>query len=539
MILLSPGLRLIIHKPGIHNKVPDAQTHNPMPSDGAPIDILRDYAVIAGSDIHALPPALLGSVQLGRWMTQSKLLCDRKGKSSTLGDEVDPQYGLLYFRDFKSLCGLHQLKLCAPVSILGEHSSYYLHLLTMADSKDLVSTVWGPEFTEGLLPASQQVSLLYHLSYLCLAKFPKLERLLRMRCVETQMLFGTSEAVLLKCVGTSNNLVTSLFPILIKTIEGNKPAVAVKYLEKAKAWITEIIQDVSRMVEKYEALNQNVATTTSDVNTEKKETEAALEKLKKEQQALMDAIKELEGTMKSSTAKIEELKKEIDAKNAELQNAVKEMAAKCQKFSIVAACVPFIGAIIKAAEESKFVPEGTANIKKLEADVNRLYDSKNLERQKEWTMQIQLIDKRMELTKLQIQLGIIPEPTYLNDVQLYLSKIQQILIELKGFWEKVRSLLDVIKQKTFVNEDLIDEPDFKDEFVKSIQNACGIWGSFGDSCNKAVVIFKIQSKDAYKFLEIDPSTLSPDVWQKQYDSVKKQLEDLKVGRTSAAPPIKN
>ncbi|XP_066523746.1 uncharacterized protein [Hoplias malabaricus] len=403
----------------------------------------------------------------------------------------------------------------------------------MADCKDLVPTVWGPEFTEGLLPSSQQVSLLYHLSYLCLAKFPKLERLLRMRCVDTQMLFGSSEAVMLKCVGTSNNLVTSLFPILINAIECNKPTLAVKYLEKAKTWITEIIQDVDRMVQRYEALNKDVAMTTSDINTEKKETEAALKNLAQEQKAMMDAIKGLEGNMRSSTTKINEIQREIDAKNSELQNAVRDLACKTQKLSMIAACVPFIGAIIKAAEESKFVPQATANIKRLEADVNRLNDSKNAEKQREWTLQIQLIDKRMQLSKLQIELGIIPEPTHLSDVQIYLSKIQQILNDLKVFWEKVLGLLGLIKAKTFVGEDLIDEPDLKNDFVMSIRKASAIWRSFGDSCNKAVVIFRIQSKDAYKFLETDPSTLSPQEWQRQYDCVKKQLENLKVCGTSA------
>ncbi|KAL7872571.1 hypothetical protein SRHO_G00075540 [Serrasalmus rhombeus] len=113
-----------------------------------------------------------------------------------------------------------------------------------------VTSVWSSGFVEELLPSSQQVCLLYHISYLCLAKFPKLERLLRMRAVETQLLFGSSEAVLLKCVGTSQNLVSSLFPMLIHAVEKNKPVLAIKYLEKARTWIMEIIHDVEKMVDR-------------------------------------------------------------------------------------------------------------------------------------------------------------------------------------------------------------------------------------------------------------------------------------------------
>ncbi|XP_017540341.1 uncharacterized protein LOC108412710 [Pygocentrus nattereri] len=264
----------------------------------------------------------------------------------------------------------------------------------MANSKEAmpVTSVWSSGFVEELLPSSQQVSLLYHISYLCLAKFPKLEMLLQMRALEIQLLFGSSEAVLLKCVGTSQ-LVSSLFAMLIRTVEKNNPVLAIKYLEKARTWITEIIRDVEKMVDRYDTHKKDVATTTRDVITE------------------------------NST---------------------------------------------------------------------------------------------------------IPEPTHLGEVQYFLSKIQKILVQLQGFWENVYMLLGNIKDKTFVDEDLIEEPEFKDLFVMSIQAASKVWEGFGLSCGKAVQIFRVQSKDAYSFLEIDPSSLSKDVWQKEYDSVKEKLQELKI-----------
>ncbi|XP_036419872.1 uncharacterized protein LOC118803488 [Colossoma macropomum] len=281
----------------------------------------------------------------------------------------------------------------------------------MANSKEVVpvTSAWSTGFIEELLPSSQQVSLLYHLSYLCLAKFPKLERLLSMRAVETRLLFGSSEAVLLKCVGTSQNLISSLFPMLTHAVEKNKPTLVIKFLEKARAWINEIIRDVEKMVESA-----------------------------------------------------------------------------------------------------------------LESELNRL------------------TAETISLEQEERNKGSIPEPTHLGEVQCFLNKIQKILKKLKCFWENVYNLLGTIKDQTFAGEDIVEDADFKDVFLKSICTASEIWGFFGDSCNKAVQIFRVQSKDAYSFLEIDPASLSEDVWQKEYDSVKDQLQQLKVSfDPPSTPAIQN
>ncbi|XP_017540333.1 uncharacterized protein LOC108412705 [Pygocentrus nattereri] len=392
----------------------------------------------------------------------------------------------------------------------------------------VVPTSWNPGFIEELLPSSQQVSLLYHISYLCLAKFPKLERLLRMRAVETQLLFGSSEAVMLKCVGTSQNLVSSLFPMLIQAVEKNKPVLAIKYLEKARTWITEIIRDVEKMADRYDALNKDVATTTSDVITEKKETDKQLGQLSKDIATMMETVKKLEAELSKTTAQLTETEKKIDAKNSELQNLVRAAAAQSSSLAVLAALVPFIGPLLKALYESRSAAAVAQNIKVLESQLIQLNAEKTSLKQQQWNLQVQIIDWRMKLAKLQLDKDAIPEPTHLGEVQRYLSKIQTILVQLKGFWENVYSLLGNIKDKTFVGEDLIDQPDFKELFVKSIQTATQIWEAFGLSCGKAVNIFRVQSKDAYRFLEIDPSSLSPAVWQKEYDSVKGKLQELKV-----------
>ncbi len=68
--------------------------------------------------------------------------------------------------------------------------------------------------------------------------------------------------------------------------------------------------------------------------------------------------------------------------------------------------------------------------------------------------------------------GVIPSPVHLVDVQRCLSQIQQILVQLQKFWENVGSLLDGLKDNTFVNELLIDYlDDLKQQFVTSIEAA--------------------------------------------------------------------
>lgn len=49
------------------------------------------------------------------------------------------------------------------------------------------------------------------------------------------------------------------------------------------------------------------------------------------------------------------------------------------------------------------------------------------------------------------------------------------------------------------------------------------WKAFGESCLNAKSAFSLQNKDAYKFLEFNPSSLSPQEWKRRYDNVKADL----------------
>lgn len=129
----------IVHKPGMHNNVPDALSRNPLPlSCDTPTDLLPEYAVIGGLDLHALSPVLLAD-----WSQVKQLQLDDPVTGQLLrGLDIDPQVesdennpqqcvvydSLLYYRDPKARCGLHplkELKLYAPTSLRGTLLNYY------------------------------------------------------------------------------------------------------------------------------------------------------------------------------------------------------------------------------------------------------------------------------------------------------------------------------------------------------------------------------------------------------------------------------
>ncbi|XP_030641434.1 uncharacterized protein LOC115821783 [Chanos chanos] len=400
----------------------------------------------------------------------------------------------------------------------------------MASSKEVMlhRSALNAEVINELLPSAQRIALLYHVSYLCLAGFPKLERLLRSRALETQLLFGSSEALLIKCIGTSDNLVNSLFPLLKAAVEKNKPTLAVKYLEKAKAWITNIIIEVDQIVEKYNSLNKNVATTTSDVITAKVETDELIESVGNELEAAEAILNQYKAKLEKITDDLVTVERKLNDKSHELEKLVKDISGKNTAVGIVTSLVPFVGPLINAIYKAATEPGDKAKIKALETEINRIISEKSELRQKEWDLQNEVISLQMKVAKLRINLGSIPSPEHLDEVQLCLSRIQQILVQLQKFWEKVGAMLDYLKDKTFVGEELTEELlDFKDEFLQSITTAEEVWTKFGAVCERASSVFSNQAKDAYKFLEVSPTSLSKEEWQCQYDAVKEKLELIK------------
>ncbi|XP_043093287.1 uncharacterized protein LOC122343046 [Puntigrus tetrazona] len=402
----------------------------------------------------------------------------------------------------------------------------------MANNTDLVPAEMGiaddcsilrADFIQELIPSAERTALLYHLTFLSLGEFPKLERLIRAQTIETQLLFGSSEALLLKCVGTSSNLVTSLFPILRKAVEKNNPSLAVIYLKKAKQWITDITAQVDIIVERYEKHNESVKTSTSDVYQEQKETKEKKDKKSDEMKGLEDALLKLNKDLEILVCKMESNEDQIERTTARLNDFIRRFKAFHGHWTMKV--LDFFIGYPDAMKEFEAI--------NLDAQLKRLYSEKNILRHEQWNIKIKLTDLQLQLANCKIRLGEIPDPDNLKEVQLCLSQIQQVLIDLRTFWKKVDAILSTLKDRTFAGEELVDMEDMKDELLSSI-DAGKYWKRFGTCCQKAQGIFSVQSRDEYKFLEINPSSLSEEERNRQYLSIKEKLNHIQSRATGAS-----
>ncbi|XP_042576936.1 uncharacterized protein LOC109112541 isoform X2 [Cyprinus carpio] len=372
------------------------------------------------------------------------------------------------------------------------------------------------DFIQELLPSAERTALLYHLTFLSLGGFPKLERLIRDQAIETQLLFGSSEALLLRCVGTSSNLVTSLFPMLKTAVVKNKPDLAKKYLKKAEDWITDIITQVDDIVKRYDKHNQSVKTCTSDVYQEQAETKEEKDKKSDEMKGLEVAVAKLQLDLKKVVDKVEMNEKQIKNNTEELNSFISRFQEEHGHWT-----VKFLDAFRGYPNAMK---EPTAI--DLDRKLKQLDSEKSLLKNEEWNIKTKQLDLQLQLANCKIRMGEIPNPDNLKEVQLCLSQIQQILVDLKKFWEKVDAILSTLRDRTFAGEEMVDMEDMKDEFISSIEDAAKYWKKFGVCCQKAQGVFSVQSRDAYKFLEINPSSLSEEERNQQYLSITEKLKKI-------------
>ncbi|XDV48222.1 hypothetical protein PO909_017672, partial [Leuciscus waleckii] len=312
---------------------------------------------------------------------------------------------------------------------------------------------------------------------------------------------------MLKCILTSENLVQSLFPMLMTAVKKNKAILAVKSLGNAQAWITDIITDVEKIVDRFVSHIEDVVSAASDVYQEKEETDKKITEQDQELKLTEKALNDMKSELQETTAELHETEKKIKSKNHEIQEFARSITQKSRCLGIFAAVVPCIGPIVKSIYDASHDPEQVAHLKALAAELNILIADKTALKQKQWQIQLQIFDWQMKVDRASTDRKSIPDPIHLPEVQKSLTKIHDILGELLNFWVKVRVLLDSLKQKTFAGEDLIEDLILKDEFLDSIKKAKEAWSSFGSDCQKASAIFQLQTKDAYRFLEVSPSSL--------------------------------
>ncbi|RXN20127.1 restin-like protein [Labeo rohita] len=382
----------------------------------------------------------------------------------------------------------------------------------MANSRE-TTVVNHLNFLQEILPSADHTALLYHLSDLCLAKFPRLQKILRECAVETKHLFASSEALLLKCVDTSNQMVSSLLPELKLAVEKDETMLATATLEKAKQWITEIVDRMKEMVDRYEKHNHSVASCTSDVITEK----AATEKITKEIEAMEKVVSDLQMELSQTLEKILQIETGIRHRNPQHFVHSRVASIKMPGLSILPAIVPFAGAIVK----SIFKPE-IGHVRPLFDQRAELHAQRSKLQNGLRNIQVRLNDAKLKLTKMKTE----KDPVHLSNVQKCLNQIQQTLIQHNIFWKSVQVILEALKDETFASDHLIEESELKETVLTHIDSAKEQWKAFGESCQNAKGIFSLQNKDAYKFLETNPSSLSPEEWKRQFDSVGYQIVEV-------------
>ncbi|XP_048031458.1 uncharacterized protein LOC125258516 [Megalobrama amblycephala] len=227
--------------------------------------------------------------------------------------------------------------------------------------------------------------------------------------------------------------------------------------------------------------------------------------------ALEDALAKLELELNKNVKDMEDIEKRIEKSTQELLYLI--INNRNYRYSFLWGLFSFNRHYNDAAILAK------------QAELNSLVLEKNSLRIQAWNIKIKRTD--LQLANCKLQQSMIPNPVHLKEVQRCLDQIRQILVDFKKFWEKVSVTLGTLKDKTFVGEELIDDlKHTKKEFLDSIDDAKMDWKRFGVCCQRAQGIFSAQSKTAYKFLEINPSSFSEAERITQYESVMEKLKKI-------------
>lgn len=392
------------------------------------------------------------------------------------------------------------------------------------------SSAISPKFTTDLLPAAERTALLFQLSYLYLAGYPELEELIRKRALKSRLLFVSSERVMFKCLCTSDNLVKSLFPILKVAVQKNKTEMAKTYLAKAQDWISEIITAAKEMVAGYNKESTALSSTTSTIYNKKiKETRMTGEmtKLKKQLEALQEQLEKIKKNLEAKQADINEATSKCDQQIQHMATYDKELAAR-HTFSF--GFFWWRSAVKTHDTNGNILDKLDHILQKHMSDMDQL-------KREEQQVQNTIMAIAMKLMTLELEQGSIPSPEHLEEVKRCLVRIQDVLIQILRFWEHVGEMLKKLEQQTFSGKELMDDlKDFKEIFLDSITTAEQAWQAFGQSCIRSQEVFDIQAKDAYKFLETNPASLSEEEKQKLCEAVNKKLKEIYHEPESAEPP---
>lgn len=279
------------------------------------------------------------------------------------------------------------------------------------------------------------------------------------------------------------------------------------------------------MVKKYGILSQNVATAASEVNTAKVQTGKVMTQLTTELQALSSNVAHYDRIVREKQPELLRNQERIDVAAKDLRDVVSSIAIRNTNFGIAASIIPFIGPLIDAAQKAINSKDDSDRLELARDKLNDLRMKRSDLSRDLGQAETNRMHWQFQLTKGEFEVGVVPDPVHLPEVQQNLTRIQKILIELRSFWEKIEMLVKHLEQKTFADETLVEYLEvFKEDFLKSIECAAQAWVIFRDGCTNVRAIFALKTKDAYKFLERSPPSLKDRQWKPQYDTLKERLE---------------
>lgn len=158
---------------------------------------------------------------------------------------------------------------------------------------------------------------------------------------------------------------------------------------------------------RYNKHNSDVVKSTSDIITEKDETEQKQQQQTSEMKALQKIVKDLEEKLKNINKKTENSEKKIEQKNAEIQQFISTIT-DAKEVSLFSRMVPFVGCVIdymcklvKSHSDKIVIEAFNTALSTLTKEQQRL-------KEQEWKIQNELMDKQLQLAKLKIENGTDP-----------------------------------------------------------------------------------------------------------------------------------
>lgn len=163
--------------------------------------------------------------------------------------------------------------------------------------------------------------------------------------------------------------------------------------------------DKKSVIIRYEKQNLSVASCTSDVITEKDETDKKIQQTSQEIEVLQKVVKDIEEELKKNTTELGQVEANIEVKKQELQSHIRDSSSKSNGLGILAAIVPFVGAIVKSIYDTATGPGVAAKTQALSNELSQLCTEKSNLRNKEWTIQVRLTDMQLKLASMKIEQG--------------------------------------------------------------------------------------------------------------------------------------